>query len=307
MLLPQGIFFTQQNTANNKSLSNLSILNTSVGHLFDKPGIMVVQAREYPWSALGRLNINGRQFCNAVAVDSDKILTLASCLYNKNEGKWFDNSVMTYVGAYQRDNADLNAKVSGFEAAKNYDPKNKTLAAISQDWALVTLVSPIGIKTGWLGISEQEKDHQTLTAGYRRGWEHALAVYPFCSLGANSKNCPNASVDGVLNQFVLSESQLMFSPPAGIDVIQDNWTLSSVGQAPAKMPIMPVPLDTISRLMKEQGYLGNVALSTESLKQALEKAEQEGVVTQTDSIGMETLYQLIKSIKAKNTDTASTS
>ncbi len=293
-----GYFFTRSDTGKSIPLSELSIPEKPLRSLFDAPGVMVVEAREYPWSALGRLNIAGRHFCNAVAVSADKILTPASCLYNKVEGKWFDNSDMTYVGGYQRDNADLNAKVSSFDIAEGYDPNNKTLASITKDWALVTLSTSIGKKTGWLGLSEAEDNHQILTAGYRRGWEHALVTYPYCSVGSTNEYCPNVTVDGLLNWFALNENQLVLSPPSGIDSIQDNWSLSSNGQGPSETTITVVPVDTIGRLLKAHDYLDSSKLSQENLKQALVKAEEEGVISQTDSIGIETFYELIKSLNA---------
>ncbi|WP_120498380.1 serine protease [Kiloniella sp. EL199] len=295
-----GYFFTRPDTGQSTPLSKLSIPEKPLRGLFDAPGIMVVEAREYPWSALGRLNIAGRHFCNAVAVSADKILTPASCLYNKIEGKWFDNSDMTYVGAYQRDNADLNAKIGSFDIAEGYDPNNKTLASITKDWALVTLSTPIGNKTGWLGLSNAKDNDQNLTAGYRRGWEHALVTYPYCSVGSTNNHCPNVTVDGLLNWFALNENQLVLSPPSGIDDIQDNWSLSSDGQQPSETVITAVPVDTIGRLLKAHGYLDSSKLSQENLKQALIKAKQDDIIAQADNIGIETFYKLIKSLNAIN-------
>ncbi|WP_085906450.1 trypsin-like serine peptidase [Kiloniella majae] len=295
-----GYFFTRQDTGQSTPLSELSIPNKPLRGLFDAPGVMVVEAREYPWSALGRLNIAGRHFCNAVAVGADKILTPASCLYNKIEGKWFDNSEMSYVGAYQRDNANLNAEINSFEVAEGYDPNNKTLASITKNWALITLSTPIGNKIGWLGLSNAKDNDQNLTAGYRRGWEHALVTYPYCSVGSANKHCPNVAVDGLLNWFALNENQLVLSPPSGIDGIQDNWSLPADGQAPSETAIMTVPVDTVGRLLKEHGYLDGSTLSQESLKQALTKAEQDNVVSQSDSLGIETFYELIKNLNAIN-------
>ena len=295
-------------TDNTITLNELSITEKPLRKLLESPGVIVLEAREYPWSALGRLNVGGKHFCNAVMVGSDKVLTSASCLFDKTKGKWFNNSEITYVGAYQRDNAELNAQISRFEIAEGYSPQNKTLASLSLNWALVKLSSKLGTKTGWLGVTESDTPGQIFPAGYRRGWEHALVTYPYCHANKAKTLCPTANIDGLLNWFSLSDNQLSLSPPSGVDTILNNWSLSSSGKAPQNgSKITAVPLDTIGRLLKDKGYIAGTSLTIEVLKSALEKAKEDGAITKDDRIGLNTLYQLFEDLKQQTAEKTSTS
>ena len=51
-------------------------------------GRFFADAQEYPWSALGRVNLAGRGFCNAIMIGDQQALTYAQCLYAAREGRW---------------------------------------------------------------------------------------------------------------------------------------------------------------------------------------------------------------------------
>ena len=44
-------------------------------------GRVMVDAMEYPWSALGRVNAGGKGYCTGALISDRHVLTKANCLY----------------------------------------------------------------------------------------------------------------------------------------------------------------------------------------------------------------------------------
>ena len=106
---------------------------------------MIVEAWEYPWSALGRVNTGGRGYCTGILVSPSHVLASAPCLYNSIEGRWWHTSEVHFVAGYQRDRYLANSPVSAYQAAPAYDPRaGASLGNIANTWALITLGKPIG-------------------------------------------------------------------------------------------------------------------------------------------------------------------
>ena len=150
-----------------------------------------VDAQEYPWSAIGRLNLAGLGFCNGVLIDADTVLTQARCLYNAREGRWWQPRELHFIAAYQSDQYLANSRVSNFTVAPGFNPAGGvSLANLANNWAAVTLADPIGRQTGWLGLEwDSERlqaaaargDAAYLRAGYRQDWAHSITLYFGCA------------------------------------------------------------------------------------------------------------------------------
>ncbi|HEY9550147.1 MAG TPA: trypsin-like serine protease, partial [Kiloniellaceae bacterium] len=128
---------------------------------------MTADAQEYPWSALGRLNLAGQGFCTGVLVGPAQVLTQARCLYSGREGRWFHPLELHFIAAYQSDSFLADSKIAGFTVAPGFNPlAGSSLANLTSNWALVTLQQPVGEETGWLGL---QWDSAALQAAQRRG------------------------------------------------------------------------------------------------------------------------------------------
>ena len=155
-------------------------------------GRVIVEAMEYPWSAVGRVNAGGRGYCTGFLVGPRHVMTAAHCLYDFTEGRWRAASELHFVAGYQRDQFLIHSKVTSYEASRRFNvaarrDTNNTV----HDWALLTLRDPIGDAAGWLGLMALNSatlqtllsgNRQILQVGYRSGRAHAMTANPGCQV-----------------------------------------------------------------------------------------------------------------------------
>src|SRR5690606_22222288 len=177
-------------------------------------------AQEYPWSALGRVNLAGQGFCTGVLVAPQRVLTQARCLYSEREARWFRPFELHFVAAYQRDSYLADSAVSDFTVAPGFNPQAGTsLANLASNWALVALQQPVGQRTGWLGLTWDSKELEAaaavargayLRAGYRSDRPHAVSLHFGCreDAAAAVQLCAATPSELVLPRFVVVGKEL---------------------------------------------------------------------------------------------------
>ncbi len=252
--------------------------------LLDRHGRLIVEAMEYPWSALGRLNTGGRGFCTGILIGPRLVLSGAPCLYNGTEGRWWAPNELHFVAGYQRDASIIHAGVAGYEVAPGFSGGAATsLAAAAGDWALVTLEAPIGLRAGWLALQRLDRDAQArlalgqglaLQAGYRRGWEHSVTVKLGCldrwRAAGRDGPCAAAPANPELPFLVFldGEARALANPllwaraEAGRIATPEFRALPHRGATWGRSrapngggPAAPVPTNTVTRLLRHLGYL----------------------------------------------------
>ncbi|MEO3430645.1 trypsin-like serine protease [Pelagibius sp. CAU 1746] len=242
-------------------------------------GRLQVDAQEYPWSAIGRLNVAGRTFCNGILIGRQQVLTQARCLYDARNGRWYRPLELHFIAAYQSDNFLANSPVAGFTTAPGFSPTGGTnLINLTNNWAVVSLEQPIGNVTGWLGMewdssrlkSAAESGRAAyLRAGYRSDWPHAVSTYFGCGedSGGLGSVCGATPSELALPAFVLTGGELRvlgnyylrstaqsaaFTQAAAAAIVDNRLgraTLPSAGG-----PVGRRPTATVARLLEALGY-----------------------------------------------------
>jgi protease YdgD len=153
-----------------------------------------VDTGEYPWSAVGRVNLSGHGYCTGTLVGEGLVVTAAHCLWNRRLQRWWRTSDVHFVPGYQRDTYPAHSRAKAIHVAPNFPtPPRTTGAAFMNDWALIELEVPLGDKAGivgWLpfdvGMWRKLGGPQLslLVAGYRADRPHVLAVDHDCHVRA---------------------------------------------------------------------------------------------------------------------------
>ncbi len=258
--------------------------------LLDRHGRLIVEAMEYPWSALGRLNTGGRGFCTGILIGPRLVLSRAHCLHNDVEGRWWAPNELHFVAGYQRDATRIHANVAGYEVAPEFSGGAASLAEAAADWALITLEAPIGLRAGWLALQRLDSHARArlalgeglvVQAGYRHGWAHSVTVKLGCLdrwrvVGSASADGPCAEapaspelpfllfLDGearaLANPLLLARAEAGRIATAEFQALTRQESIWGQSRAPNGGPANPIPADTVARLLWHLGYLDRESL-----------------------------------------------
>ena len=235
-------------------------------------GRMTADAHEYPWSALGRVNLAGRGFCTGIVIGPRPVLTQARCLYDGRDGRWFRPQELHFIAAYQQDSYLADSPVSNFSVAPGFNPAGGiSLNNLTNNWALLKLQKPIGGQTGWLSINWDDThlgpDSVVLHAGFRRDRPHAINLHFGCAPAVGAVDlCAPTPAEQSLPVFVLVDGQLEVvgeyytrwasQGPNLLESaqLQDGAPLASARPPSRDSLVGRQPTATISRLLDVLGY-----------------------------------------------------
>ncbi len=242
----------------------------------DRNGRMVVEAMEYPWSAIGRINTGGRGFCSGVLIGPRLVLSSANCLFDAATGRWWPSGEIHFVAGYQQDRSVIHAGVRAYEIAPDFVPGAvNTFANLANNWALLSLDTAIGYAAGWLAVQWQDENTRArladgdgflLAAGYRRGWGNAVMVELACA----ERSCAGSPVEAALPAFVYLDEEFRV---LGNPLLRARAAVGGVGSrdfadiprgntywGESRPPVGSViaaalPRDSVARLLRHLGHL----------------------------------------------------
>jgi protease YdgD len=159
-------------------------------------GRKLVTQSDWPWQAIGRVNMMNGGYCTGTLVAPRTVLTAAHCLQDKRTNRRAALHRLHFVAGYQRGEFLAHGRVVDIVTPGVTPGVSSGLSSAGRnpgnDWALLTLdhdlsdtVAPVPVLSldaaGLLALTKQHAGF--VQAGYRRGQAHALTVDHDCNLG----------------------------------------------------------------------------------------------------------------------------
>ena len=119
-----------------------------------------MRSNAFPWSAVGRVEIDGAGHCTGALVGRDLVLTNAHCIWVGGQRR-----DITFAPNYRNGQAPETVRGIGYSSGTANLENN-----VRADWAIIRLERPIGDRYGWFGwqpVNYQELQGRTVTyVGY---------------------------------------------------------------------------------------------------------------------------------------------
>jgi protease YdgD len=137
----------------------------------------------YPWSSIAKLNNSVGGSCTAVAIERDRVLTAAHCIFNRRTGRFLPPSSLHVLFGYERGDYLVHSLVSAYQIGSGYDPA-KEAATISSDWAVLRLTEPLPVEFQPLQLVDRipAVGSPLMIGSYARETLHVMTVDRGCEL-----------------------------------------------------------------------------------------------------------------------------
>lgn len=151
------------------------------------PNDPVVEANDYPWSAVGKLNNGMFGSCTAVLISPQHALTAAHCLYFKFTRRFLPAQSLHVVFGFEKGQFRDHLRVTAYHVPATYNPA-KPFESLAHDWALLFLARPSTTKP--LAIAHDLNPTAILnlmTAGYSKRIPYRMTADRQCHFVGRSE------------------------------------------------------------------------------------------------------------------------
>ena len=152
----------------------------------------LIRTTDYPWRAIGRVNMRTGGFCSGTMIAPGQVLTAAHCLWNTKTRDWIPAKSLHFVAGYKQGGYVAHSRVASYRRARTFVYGRKLSAdQTSRDWAILTLSRDISSVTGVIPlVSAGGRDDvargrltvRLIQAGYSQDKAHMLSVHRGCHI-----------------------------------------------------------------------------------------------------------------------------
>jgi protease YdgD len=156
-------------------------LQTEVAHLAQGN---IIEAKAYPWSAIGKLNNGMGGSCTAVMISPTYALTAAHCLFLSETGQFIPAQSFHLILGYENQQFEDHFRISAYYIPPTYQFR-KAYETLASDWALLSLTPAQRLTHNPSYISLNHAlaaAAMLMTGGYSQRTPYAMTADRHCTL-----------------------------------------------------------------------------------------------------------------------------
>ena len=147
----------------------------------------IIGAKDYPWSAVGKLNNGVGGSCTAVLISDKYALTAAHCLIFRSSGRYLPAESLHLVLGYEKQEFREHYHIAAYYIPPAYKPQ-RPYETLANDWALLSLSATGPARTRPLDVATEDdiRDLNLMTAGYSHRIPYAMTADQKCKIVGQS-------------------------------------------------------------------------------------------------------------------------
>jgi protease YdgD len=150
----------------------------------------IVAVKDYPWSAIGKLNNGASGSCTTFLISRQYALTAAHCLFFKPTGRFLPAQSLHLVFGFESGQFTEHLRVSSYHVPSAYDPL-RPYETLASDWALLLISGEPSAATRPLDIEQHinpAKAPNLMAPGYAKQTPYRMTADRQCHFVGRSSD-----------------------------------------------------------------------------------------------------------------------